>query len=221
MIVWVASYPRSGSNLTMLTVGRIFGFRKGMTSHPKKTLRRFDLPPRSELLPALAGLDEAVFLKTHRLPNPDDTAPAIYLVRDGRDAVVSFAHYTRGRGQPGYASLEFEEALRKVITSGTINGTWSENVRAWTGRPGTTAVVRFEKLITDPASAIGEAIDTLGLTPPKRRRNLPSFDELHARDPVMFRRGKTGTWREEMPAELEALFWELHGPQMEALGYER
>jgi Sulfotransferase domain len=221
MIVWVASYPRSGSNLTMLTVGRIFGFRKGLTSHPRKTLRRFSLPPTNELLPALTALDEPIFVKTHRMPSPDDAAPAIYLVRDGRDAVVSFAHYTRGRGQRGYANLEFADALHKIITRATPIGTWSDNVRAWTGRAAPTAVVRFESLIKNPAAAIGEAIDSLGLTPPKRRKNLPSFDELRARDPVMFRRGRTGTWREEMPPELEELFWKLHGPQMEALGYER
>jgi hypothetical protein len=222
MIVWVASYPRSGSNLTMLTVGRIYGFRKGMTSHPFKTLRRFGLSPKSDLVPALAALQEPVFLKTHRMPSPDNAAPAIYLVRDGRDAVVSFAHYARRRGQRGYANLAFADALRKIITRGTNNGTWSANVGAWTGRSAQTEVVHFERLIEDPASTIGEALDSLGLTPPKRRpQQLPTFDELHARDPVMFRRGKVGTWKEEMPVELERLFWKLHGAQMEVLGYER
>ena len=35
----------------------------------------------------------------------------------------------------------------------------------------------------------------------------------------MHRRGKTGSWQEEMPAELEQTFWELHGDEMRALGY--
>ena len=36
---------------------------------------------------------EVHFLKTHELASDDDGYPSIYVVRDGRDAVVSFAHY--------------------------------------------------------------------------------------------------------------------------------
>src|SRR5436190_2684060 len=193
----------------MLTLHRVFGFKKGLSANPAKTLEKFGLPADRELLPALTALDETVFLKTHRPANPGDTAPAIYLVRDGRDSVVSLAHYRRGRGHSAIKDLDFDAVLERIITRRTANGTWSENVRSWTDRPGRTAVVRFERLIDDPAAALGGAVDVLGLEVPKPRVELPSFEELRARDPVMFRRGKAGTWRTEMSPELEELFWEL------------
>ena len=33
------------------------------------------------------------FVKTHELPTENDNSPAIYLVRDGRDVLMSYAHY--------------------------------------------------------------------------------------------------------------------------------
>jgi hypothetical protein len=205
----------------MLTLRRVFGMRKALTSHPEKARERFGLPADGDLVPALDALDETLVLKTHRLADPDNRSPAIYLTRDGRDAVVSYVHYTQGRGQAAYKDLDFDAALEKIITNSTRNGTWSENVRSWTERPGPTAVVRFERLIEDPSAAVAEALESLEIDAPSREGGLPSFEELQKRDPVMFRRGKSGTWREEMPSALEELFWEHHGAQMEALGYER
>ena len=37
----------------------------------------------------------------------------------------------------------------------------------------------------------------------------------------MHRRGKAGSWQEEMPPEIEERFWSIHGEEMDALGYSR
>jgi hypothetical protein len=231
VIVWVASYPRSGNNLALLTLGRAFGFRRGLSAQPDQTLRKFDLPPDADLIPSLKGLEETVFVKTHALPGGRDETPAVYLVRDGRDAEVSYAHWVRDRAMAEFAGLEFEAILERTIRHGPamelLEGqvppdvTWSDHVRAWTGRSAATAIVRFESLIEDPASVVGDAVRSLGIDVPQPRREVPSFDELRRRNPLTYRRGEVGTWREEMPPGLEGLFWELHGAQMEALGYPR
>ncbi len=36
-----------------------------------------------------------------------------------------------------------------------------------------------------------------------------------------FRKGKTGTWKKEMPEDSHQLFWELHGHMMKQMGYPR
>lgn len=222
MFVWVASYPRSGSNLTMLTLRQAFGFRKGLVAHPTRTLEKFGLPADTDLLPALEGVEETVALKTHRRAAPNDPAPAIYLVRDGRDAVVSYAHFVKGRGQPGFADLSFDATLKKIITESMRNGTWSENVRSWTLRSAPTIVVRFESLIRDPISVLSEAVESLGIAPESlKRKTIPTFEELQERDPVMYRKGKVGTWKGELSPDMEELFWELHGSEMQAQEYQR
>jgi hypothetical protein len=70
-------------------------------------------------------------------------------------------------------------------------------------------------------SVVRDAVQSLGIEVPPPRRQVPSFDELHRRNPVTYRRGEVGTWREEMPPRLQRLFWRRHGETMRALGYER
>ena len=222
MLVWVASYPRSASNLTLLTLRRVFGFHKGLFAHPDRVCRELGLAD-DDPLRALAGLEAPVFLKRHELPSPGDGTPAIYLVRDGRDSVTSQAHHVKDRGRLAIANLDFDARLDSIIRHGSIEtyGNWSANVRAWIGRDAPTTIVRFETLIKDPVSIIREAVASLGIEPREAQRDAPTFDELHKENPMVFRAGVVGTWRKEMSAELEELFWQLHGSQMEALGYPR
>jgi hypothetical protein len=90
-------------------------------------------------------------------------------------------------------------------------------------RSGPTAVLRFEELIRsdDPIGLVGRALDDVGVPLTRREGEVPSFEQLQTVAAPMFRRGKIGAWREEMPAEIEERFWELHGDEMEALGYSR
>jgi Sulfotransferase domain len=222
MLVWVASFPRSGNNLCLLTLRRVFGATTGSVLDPDPLISRLSLDPEVDLRAAVRERDDRVFLKTHRLPRPDDGDPAIYLVRDGRDSLVSYAHFMKAQGEPPFRSLSFEEALAALIErENHPYGSWSANVRSWTRRDAATNVVRFERLIEDPVGTVREAVASFGIALPEQRGRLPTFDELHERNPKIFRRGKVGSWRSEFPARLEERFWELHGAEMEALGYPR
>jgi len=50
---------------------------------------------------------------------------------------------------------------------------------------------------------------------------LYGIEELRTRDPLNFRQGRTASWKEEMPPDIERLFWEIHGDTMTRLGYAR
>jgi hypothetical protein len=202
-----------------------------LSAHPRRSLRRFGFSLDLDLISALERLDETVFVKTHGLPGDRDDTSAIYLVRDGRDAAVSYAHWAKDRGMKRFASLDFEQVLKRTIKHGPSprplvgqvppGVTWSDHVRAWTSRRPPPAAIRFETLIEDPLSVVGDAVRSLGIDVPNPRCEIPSFDELRRRNPVTYRRGEVGAWKDEMPAPLQDLFWELHGEQMEALGYPR
>jgi hypothetical protein len=50
---------------------------------------------------------------------------------------------------------------------------------------------------------------------------LPDFPALQARWPEFFRKGRVGSWREEMSPALHELFWARHAEAMLRFGYRR
>jgi hypothetical protein len=215
---------------------------------------------------AARSSQETLLVKTHDLP--DDDSPALYLVRDGRDALVSYAHYifiernvnkirTNLRVYPAYALLylqnrrskkpqslppfriyaqrnkkklvkppspqELRPILHDLIAYNASFGGWGPNVQAWTTRHAPTEVLKFEDLIqdSDPGALLCRTLETLGYTLGPVANKTISFTELKKRRPDLYRRGKVGSHKDEMPAELEALFWEKHGHIMEQMGYSR
>ncbi|MGI9433238.1 MAG: sulfotransferase domain-containing protein, partial [Geminicoccaceae bacterium] len=64
---------------------------------------------------------KACFVKTHHPPKDD--APAIYVLRDGQAATVSYFHYLNNFGTRAFA-------LRDVVLGSVAFGSWSQHVEA-------------------------------------------------------------------------------------------
>jgi hypothetical protein len=228
MIIWLASYPRSGTSLAILALRRFFGLQTRIadTDRDSPEIRAVhELLGSTGLgggLEPLAATGEPCIVTTHGLPGQEGY-PAIHLVRDGRDALVSYAHFVlqRERGIPAGSNRKaFLIMLEQLIAGEQQFGGWSGNVLAW--RSGTPAAVtiRFEDLVGSPASVLQGALAGLGLQHSiARDEPLPSFASLHEAHPWFFRAGATGGWRLEMPESLHRLFWDRHGEAMAALGY--
>jgi hypothetical protein len=223
VIAWAASYPRSGNTFLLELLSEAFGFDIA-SAYPQ------DGPPirgakggggyrpQAEIAPSA----RTWFVKIHDLPG-DRPWPAIYLVRDGRDALVSYTHFTLAERGETSAPGEplFLRTLRDLILNESPFGTWSESVRAWTSRP-QCAVARFEDLVRQPLEVVAAALRLIGFDPVVSAAfRMPTFAELKRESPEGFRVGRTGSWREEMPADLEGLFWERHGDTARGMGYER
>ncbi|MBR9919613.1 MAG: glycosyltransferase [Bacteroidetes bacterium] len=174
-------------------------------------------------------------IKTHLLPDqlPYPDAPAVYLVRDGRDSLVSIAHHRKDIVEPG--TNFYNNLLEAILSPGGSNfGGWLENVKQWTEKA--AIIIHFEELIKDPISQVERLREIMDLPPPNREK-LPTFQQLKFGDPRYgagkpsqkhlelakrhFRKGKKGSFKEEMPPELEELFWRKSGALMESLGYDR
>jgi hypothetical protein len=223
MIIWVASYPRSGNNLCLLqTLRAVFRVTTGALQNLHPLLSSLSLEPDGDPLAALREHEETIFLKTHRVADAEDPNPAIYLVRDGRDSVVSYAHFAKAQGEGNFGRMSYEEAIAALIErQDHPYGNWSAHVRAWTGRDAPTEIIRFEELVADPVGTVRNAVEALGVSLPEPSRAPPSFEALHERDPDRYRRGKVGSWKTELSPDLEELFWRKHGATMVALGYSR
>jgi hypothetical protein len=229
MVVWIASYPRSGNTFFRVLLHHVFGFQTYTVysvandatrmREDTETLMRLVGQPELECnVDVLRSDANRHFVKTHDLPSDD--SPAIVLIRDGRDAVVSYAHFIlkteHGIEQPGSEALE--KTLEAII-DGDLFGGWSRNVNAWLDRGGCKSVIRYEDLIEDPVRVVTAALGNLGIDHEMNGPVFPSFHELHAIVPWFFRRGKSGSWREGLTPRLQELFMARHGQTLVRLGY--
>ena len=228
MITWVASYPRSGN--TMLRVVLRYGL--GLPSptryeRPAHIERRTgDTPPLQlagadapATLEAMQRSDRMWFVKTHELP--DDDRPALYLVRDGRDSVVSYARFILDTLPPDTAPPTYRRVLWDLILRDHAYGGWSQHVTTWTRRTGPTAVLRFEDLVKakDARRLVMERLRALGVAAETQDGHVPDFDSLKRIQPRNFRRGRVGGWRDDMSWSAARVFWFRHGHVMRRMGY--
>lgn len=223
MIVWLASYPRSGNSFLRTALYAHFGCRSATKYHLNEGEGRSEYKLRTPLsLGELAASRDLYFVKTHDLPARDDF-PAIYQVRDGRDSLLSYAwrvlEKEQGLNRTKITPRAFRAMLTNLMTSHRSPfGTWSSNAAAWYRRP-RTVHLRFEEMIRTPALVV-DAIRRLGLDlAPLPNPVMPTFTQLHQARPGSFRQGKEGAWKQEFPADLLAEFWALHGKMMDRLGY--
>lgn len=165
----------------------------------------------------------AWLVHTHERPK-DDGWPAIVLVRDGRDALVSRAHQIVEMGW----HETFRDGLEWLITrpftpDNPSSGTWGANVLAWLDRPAPITLVRFEDLIARTGEVVDGALAATGVVPaPDAHAGaVPAFAALHGRDAGFFRRGVVGSYADEFPGDLLERFWavEDNAAAMARLGY--
>jgi len=225
MLIWIASYPRSGNTWLRIVLYYLCGYPSwSRYLRPRPSTSPWSLG-QLDLAGASAQIEspELVWVKTHERAERD-AHPAVYVVRDGRDTLVSYAWFTlnfeRALPDPIDPQL-FRKTLYDLMVGDSPFGTWSENVRSWLRRPN-TVVVKFEDLLRDPHAELRRATAGLGLENVAIRENvkLPTFAELHAAKPTFFRQGTSGQWRTDMPPDLLARFWETQGSAMAELGYE-
>ncbi len=227
--MWLASYPRSGNTFLRIILHRLYGIRTSTVYDVDAVAWRLgaDLvgyTGRPARLTEMRADDQPHFVKTHRQRDADvdENDRAVCLVRDGRDALVSYARQASEKDPATY-----EDELRSMILHEDRLGTgrWGSNVVSWLRPPAQHRVVlRYEELISDPRAAVTSTIatvaPTLGLRP---EGAVPSLDELKGHDELFFRRGRIGSHRDELPTELHQLFWSRPENQeaMALLGYPR
>lgn len=225
-MIWIASFPRSGNTFVRNILFEVYGLSSG----------EYHL---EEEYPLDKHYAENPFVKTHLLPHQlEPSSPdikSVYLVRDGRDALISMAHQRTDIVAPG---SDFHENLKAAIIAekDTFFGGWSHNASAWMKRA--DLIIRYEDLIADPIGQI-ERIREIYELPEPDLSKTPSFEKLKSGQAAYgarkswgyskdesekladkaFRKGRAGSWKNEMPDEIHDLFWTFHGNTMEQFGY--
>ncbi len=170
--------------------------------------------------------------KTHHLPQARFRR-VIFLVRDGRDALVSYYHYNR-------AVLPHAVSLHEMVMEGKslFPCRWHEHVAAWSENPyrAELLTVRYEDLKAD---AVGELRRIAGFLSKEVSDEVlhaiaasATFAQMRAReeqqgwadkswpkDSKFVRRGVVGSFADELPPELVKAFEAEAGPMLLRYGY--
>jgi hypothetical protein len=219
MLVWLASYPRSGNHLLRTILQRCFElgsyqiYQKAVRPmRPESSAligaRRFDDDSPEAFVARARSSSELFLVKTHD-PVPDSDS-CIYVVRDARAALVSYRRFL--------AEVEgHQSTLPNLIAGRHWPGKWQEHVRRFLSRdPANTLVLRYEELASDtpPLDQIGNFLNMNPIRPFD-----VSFSSLHQLSPKIFPTGNNRIGIETIERDHRELFWRTCGETMRALGY--
>lgn len=173
-------------------------------------------PKTSSEVEAIIKSQGVWLVKTHECPSQlaCSTAPAIYILRDGRETCVSYWKFLQDLCGVTFVSLE------DVIRGRVPFGDWGWHLEAWNPRQRpNTLLLRYEDMVEDLPVVISRVAEVLHVEP--RQTHIASWSEFHNCDPLFFRAGTNETWRELMTDGDLALFDKLHGPTMREYGYTK
>jgi hypothetical protein len=214
MIIWIAGAPHNGSTLLRQILKQCFEI---------SSFSRYNEPELEFMFPGganftklyrqnevvrlqwLCGLPQTTFIKTHELPLT--ASPAIFVVRDGRDAITALSHFWQ---------MPRDHA---IAGQGSVFADWSSYFYAWDplNRPN-TILVRFEDMVGDANKVVREQLAPfLGVEP--KADFVDEFEENQKKFPQLFQ-DSGSCWQDEMTEADLDLFWKCHGEVMGILGYD-
>lgn len=149
---YLVSYPRSGSTL----VRAYFAILQG---RPQLSVYAGDVVQAKDAS-FTSSLDHVDLVKSHQMPASDD--PVIYLVRDGRNATLSFLQMSFLFG--GHRFSELSEVYDAIRWLDRAEGGWAEHVAQALEQAQKRPVlfVRYEDLVARPETAIEAMIRFMG-----------------------------------------------------------
>lgn len=162
----------------------------------------------------------------------------IYLVRDPRDVVVSFANHTDNNiedavdmlGRVDGASCHEKEPSLIHFTS-----SWSNHVNSWMTTKGfPVKCFKYETMVREPEEQFANLVEFLGWEVDRdrvaRAVEFSSFDKLQSQEQLagfkelqngntFFRRGRVGNWQDVLTEEQANRIEANHKEVMQKLGY--
>ena len=235
--IFIVGYPRSGNTwFENLVLSVAYGvdprwMPNGLTQElvpyfafpgdlyaPRKYYRRYATP---------------MFFHSHSLPRPE-CRRVVYLLRDGRDVLVSYWRYREALDSVEYDFLTFVSEIFLYPCR------WEQHVNAWLDNPfgAQMLIIRFEDLIHEPVRELKRFCEFAGISRDIGHligsAEAASFQNLRdrelrmghgwpdypfPRDKSFFRRGKIGSYKDEMPPEVLEKFLADAGETMRRCGY--
>lgn len=203
MIIWIASYPRSGNTYFRIILSHCFNIKTYSIYDDQLDIgadKQTSILVGHQFLPGNFSIKEAresdkyYFIKTHSFWQPEmKNDKTIYILRDGREATVSYYNYILNYQQK-------QSHYYNIIGENLFAGNWGEHVKSWS--PNTREnllLIKFEQLVDDYKKylpIISNFINTDIVS-----ENSPNFAKLHETNPKFFRAGKKDSWRKALKGD--------------------
>jgi len=227
--VFIVGYPKSGNTWYQnLVSGVVFGCHPALT--PDHLIQ--DLVADVHTKPFFRRYGDRAFFKSHHLPRRE-YRQVIYLMRDGRDAMVSYFHHLSALSA---TPVDFAHMVREG--TGLFPGRWQDHVDAWMANPfeARLMVVRYEDLKADCLTELRRLCDFLELEREESwlqvLASCTDFSRMQAKETAQgwannawpkekrfVRRGVVGSYHDEMPPKVLACFLEQAGATLARHGY--
>lgn len=225
-----ASYPRSGSTWSRFTIFEMLTGQEAMFDAVNSAFR--SLRGHSKAWPLLPGGGR--LLSTHEMYRTE-YKKAIYLVRDGRDVLLSEYAYLKALGR---FNGELDEFVPEFL-QGKANGfgSWQRHVESWLDSPiastSNLLVLRFDELRSNPEMEFARVADFLGVKLESMRIKAAiannSLERMRAKEDKspqrasvngrFVRSGSLQKWRAELSQNQLQLIDELAGSTLQRLNY--
>ncbi len=231
MDIFIAGYPKSGNTwLQNLITGIYFGVDPDLA--PDTLIQ--ELVPDIHFKKYYRRLKTPMFFKTHYLPRPEYKR-VIYLVRDGRDVMVSYYHH-----QMAIRNGEVDFMAMVCDGEDLFPGKWHEHVQAWNANPygAEKIVIKYEDLKEDALTQLTRfcdfahierdqtflqrVIDQTEFTKMQAKEKegrISSANKIWPPDRHFFRRGVVESYRDEMSSDVLDAFLQDAGAMLRELGY--
>jgi hypothetical protein len=226
--VFVCGWPKSGNTWCQrLFSGLMWGLD---TSVLTDQLAQF-LQPDVQYKKFYYRFRTPMLFKSHLLPQPD-YRKVIFLVRDGRDALVSYWKMMK--------QVDPDLSLEDIFDMGDelFPCSWERHAESWLQNPYEAEVMtlRYEDLLGDPVGQLSRVGAFLGITRPAEELsgivrgagldNMRVIAHLHGWDnknsplnEAFLGQGRSGGYRSEMTAELQERYLDRAGHMLGRMGY--
>lgn len=170
------------------------------------------------------------------------TKGVVYFIRNPLDVAVSFAYHSacsfdkmiQMMNDPEYSFCGNPQKMHNQLTQKLL--TWSGHVKSWTEQSTLPVyIVKYEDMVTQTFETFKKAIDTLGLKKTdeeiyraiqysnikelQKQEKEKGFSEKSSRSASFFRKGKIGSWKDELNTKQANQIIHDHKEVMQQFGY--
>ena len=227
--IFIVGYPKSGNTwMQNLIAGVVYSLDPETLSDSMI----LDLVPDVHSCPHYRRHQTPMYFKTHHLPRREYRR-VIYLLRDGRDVMVSYYHHLRALNGD---DVDFSEIVR---TGRHLSPSkWHDHVNAWRSNlfGAEILTVQYEDLLEKPVSELRRVCDFAGIERSTELLEMvsrkSSFSKMRQKEEktgwanpkwpssrFFVRRGEAGSFKDEMPEAVLSVFMAQAGDTLRACNY--